>query len=613
MYKPMRKLILYILISFFISSTALAGSVKISVSTPYGQSDIRVGDVFYITYTIINSDATPPNASAPGAKFVYLQQQSSQFYMSSENGRSTESSKAVYVATMKAVSEGNFSFGPVSVGDMKSNKVSYRIGAGGNNNSSNSSANDSNDSPADSKSSSGPKFIGKGDSNLFLRATVSSSNAYEQQAIVYTVKLYSTYSTIKFVGATAAPKFDGFVVEDTKDHSNQLSYESYNGKTYATAVIAKYIIFPQMTGSLKVSGNTYTVAVDQRQYYHDPLFGSLSFATPLQLNVTPNDLVINVKSLPEPKPADFSGGVGRFSLSAKLKTSDFKTNQAASIVYTISGSGNIKYVQLPDLSTLYPTELEIYSPTSSQDVRIEGGNVSGTVSFDYSFMPLEEGTFNIPDIKLVYFNPESGQYETSVAKGYTINVGKGKAPDSKKGEVLRFIPKLSDVSPSSLRKIHTLPINGFAYWLWYIIPTLLLFGVALSRRRYIKLHADMEAFNSRRANKIAKKRLKKAAYQLKQGNKDKFYDELLAALWGYIGFKLKIPTSELMRDNIRQVLSEHGVNSNVIDSFINNVDNAEFAKYSSNNVSVSMQNSYDEAAQTIDMIESEFKKTKKES
>ena len=131
---------------------------------------------------------------------------------------------------------------------------------------------------------------------------MSRATAYEQEALVYTVKLYTTYDAIKFIGATAAPKFEGFVVEESKDISTSLSYETYQGKTYATAVIARYIIFPQMEGQLKVLGNTYTVSVDEREYYHDPFWGSMSVAKPLQLNVKPNDLTVNVKSLPKPVP-----------------------------------------------------------------------------------------------------------------------------------------------------------------------------------------------------------------------------------------------------------------------------------------------------------------------
>ena len=453
-----------------------------------------------------------------------------------------------------------------------------------------------------------PKYIGKGDNNLFLRANVSSTNVYEQQAIVYTVKLYTTYDAIKFIGATDSPKFDGFVVEESKDISSSLSFETYNGKSYATAIIARYIIFPQMTGALKVTGNNYTIAVDRREYYHDSFFGSMSFSTPLQLNVAPNDLVINVRSLPEPKPADFSGAVGKFSLTSDLKSSDFKSNQAASIVYTLKGTGNIKYVQLPDLSALYPPELEVYTPKTTQSVSVGSSNVSGSVNFDYSFMPLEEGDFRIPDVKLVYFNPESGRYETSVAKGYNIVVGKGAVSDRKDKAHVKFEPMIQSVDMSDLKIDNTPIVYKFAYWLWYIVPVLLLAIAYVMVRKYISSHADMASFNSKRADKIARRRLRKAAAAMRRQDSDAFYDELLTALWGYLGDKLKMPTSELMRDNIRQVLSEHGVDEAMTNSFIGMIDEAEFAKYSSASSASKLNEVYDRSATLINGLEKEFKK-----
>ena len=257
----------------------------------------------------------------------------------------------------------------MTVGGVRSNKVTYNIGAQGSQSASvpSGSASGSGRSGVDSDK---PKFIGKGDGNLFLKASVSKSSAYEQEALVYTVKLYTTYDAIKFIGASAAPKFDGFVVEESKAISSQLNYETYNGKTYATAVIARYIIFPQMTGSLKVTGNTYTVAVDQREYYHDPFFGSMSYSTPLQLNVTRMiSLWMSGRFQFRNRLTSLEVSESSRSLQA-LKSSEFKTNQAAAIVYTVTGSGNLKYVQLPDLQSIYPSEIEIYTPSTKQNISV---------------------------------------------------------------------------------------------------------------------------------------------------------------------------------------------------------------------------------------------------
>ncbi len=609
-----RKIGILSLFIFFSALSVWAGTVKMSLDLSRGQRGIAVGELFYINIDVTNINEEPSApSSVKGAKVMYFDRVSHSSSFTSVNGQMSQSSSSRYVLTLKATEEGQFSFGPITVGGVKSNTVSYSIG--GNASSAKSSGNASSypsdpASPdADNNANDKPKFIGKGDSNLFLRASVNQTNVYEQQALVYTVKLYTTYDAIKFIGATAAPKFEGFVVEESKDISNSLSAENYNGKVYATAVIARYVIFPQMTGQLKVIGNTYTVSVDQREYYHDPFWGSMSYATPLQLNVTPNDLVINVKPLPSPKPADFSGGVGNFRISSDLKSTSFKSNTAASILYTVSGTGNLKYIQLPDLATVYPSQLEIYTPKTDVKADVNGGNVSGSVTFDYSFMPLEEGNFKIPQVKLVYFNPETGKYETSYAKGYDITAGKGEA--SSKSQVnrpKRFDSALQAVSMDDLSKGSIPLVYSFSYWLFFIIPFVLLLLAVVVYRNYVNSHSDMLAFNSKRADKIARRRLKKAYTCLRKQNVEGFYDELLVALWGYMGDKLKMPTSELMRDNIRAVLEENMIPENVIDGFISLLDACEFAKYSPEGGKSAMTATYDSAVKEINDMENAFKK-----
>lgn len=594
-------------------SQAWAAGVNIEVSMPRGQREITVGSLFYIVINVDGSNAEPAKpSSAGGAKVMYFQHTGSSSSFVSVNGKTTQSFSNSYTLTLKATEVGSYSFGPITVGGMKSNTVNYKIVAAGSNSSNDDRNRQGNQSGAartgNDEDQDTPKYIGNGDGNLFMRANISRTTAYEQEALVYTVKLYSTYDAIKFIGATATPKFEGFVVEESKDISTQLNVETYNGRTYATAIIARYIIFPQMPGTLKVLGNTYTVSVDKREYYRDPFWGSMSYGTPLQLNVKPNDLQINVKALPAPKPADFSGGVGNFSIQSSLPQAQYKTNQAASIKYIVKGSGNLKYINLPDLNAVYPAQLEVYSPTTDVKANVGSTDVSGTITFDYSFIPLEEGEFRIPDVKLVYFNPSTGKYESSVAKGYNITVGKGTASSkSQTGGKLKFDSELMPASDKTSDN-HTPMVYGFAYWLWYIIPVLLLMSAILGWRRYASLHSDMAAFNSRRADKFARRRLKKAYQCMQRNDADKFYDELLYALWGYLGDKLKMPTSMLMRDNIRQVLIERGVDDSVISKFINMIDDCEFAKYSPQKSQENMNSLYEMAIKSINDLEKSFKK-----
>lgn len=604
----------------FLASMLLSGidvysaSIHLSVQNARGRREIGVGDLFYITYEVSNTETAPEKpSSVDGAKVMYFDRTGQSSSFTSINGKTSQSYTYTYTLTLRAQKEGTFTFGPVTVDGVRSNNVTYTIGAAAQ-----PSIPGGNDPGASGQtpqgrhdSSEGPKFIGKGDGNLFLKAEVSKSSAYEQEALVYTVKLYTTYDAIKFIGATSAPKFEGFVVEESKDVSNQLTFETYGGKSYATAIIARYIIFPQMEGELKVLGNTYTVSVDEREYYHDPFFGNMSVAKPLQLNVTPNDLIINVKSLPKPIPENFSGGVGNFSITSTLPSQNFLSNQAASIVYSVSGTGNLKYVKLPDLNALYPPELEVYSPTPDVNAEVGKSNVSGTARFDYSFMPLEAGSFTIPKVELVFFNPQTGKYETSTASGYNIEVGKGKGSDKSQTRTnLSFNPELMQVK-DNLKFDHVPYVRRFSYWLFYLLPILLLIGVAVYYRAYIKANSDLLAVKSRKASKVARLRLRKAAQCLKKGETDRFYDEMLLASWGYLGDKLKMPTSELNRQNVTGELESHGIDDESTKKIIELIDQCEFAKYAPSAAGNDMKSVYEEGVKVINMLEDSFKKAKK--
>ena len=599
--------VLLLLVSLAASA---AGKFQISVSTQTGGDDIEVGEQFYVYMKLDNVEGEPPVPDVPGAVVKYFTLSSQSSSMSSVNGKVTRSSSRTYVATCSASKEGSYSIGPLSVGDLRSNKASYTIVKSGTGSLSKFQQRQQRQqqqqqqaaSSAPDDQNEGPKFIGKGNEKLFLKASVSKSTAYEQEALVYTVKLYSSYAPIKFIGATEAPKFDGFVIEESDETSTSLHYETYNGQEYATAIIARYIIFPQMTGKLTIKGNTYTVSTDEQEYYDDPYFRMLTVRRPIQLNVTPNDLVIDVKALPTPQPADFSGGVGQFSISSSLPSSSLKTNQPASIVYEVKGNGNLKYVKLPDLNTLYPKQLEVFSPTTEVNAAAKGTSVSGSVKFDYSFTPLEMGEYHIPEVALVYFDPSTGKYERSVAKGYTVEVDKGALSEkSQTKNRLKFIDTLMPVG--DLHKERIQYVYTLGYWLWFIIPALVLGIIIIIYRRHLKSAADVVGTRMRKAGKVAVRRLKKAAACMKSGDRERFYDEMLVALWGYVGAKLNIPTSELNRQNVAQRMSEAGASEDIINKFVGVLDDCEFAKYAPGSGEDELKTVYERGAEVINSLE----------
>lgn len=604
-YHRILKCLSFLLLALFLPGFALAASSVRIISDAF-EGKVEVGETFHIT--IEARDAAghlDVSQLPPGVKVVYKStQQSSR--MSTVNGKTQQEFTTSLILTCKGVSPGKYSFGPVAVDGRKSNTVTYQV-VEASPESKSRRASSSPSSPYDP--SSGPLFIGKGNEEMYLRASVNKTSAYEQEAVEYTVKLYTTYGDIKFLGAAAAPKFDGFVVEESSDVSSSFSFEDIGGKTFKTAVIARYIIFPQKAGRLRVQGNTYTVSTDARQYYHDPYYQTITVKQPVQLNVTPNEVVIDVKDLPSPVPADFIGAVGSFSISSSMPVTSLSTNSAASLVYTVSGTGNVKYVKLPELQSFFPPSFEVYSPSVSVDADVVGGTVKGSARFEYSVIPREAGRFTVPALSFSYFDPSEGVYKPLRTSPFDVSVAMGQS-SSKSQQAMSFDDTLLPVGSTSL-VVGRPYVYGFLYWLWYIVPVVVFLGALVVYRKYLRDHEDMQLFRSRNANRMALRRLAKAAQCIKSHQEEKFYDEMLAALWGYLADKLRIPTSELNRGNVGAEFKAHGVKESTFMPVINLIDECEYAKYTPVSRDANMRQLYADAVESISRVEAEYEASRK--
>lgn len=603
-------LFIFLLLTVSVQQLNAAGP-SVRITSDARGNKVEVGETFHITIEAVNCQGSlNVTELPPGVKKVYhtTNQMESTTMV---NGRTDHTITTRLILTCKGETPGSYKYGPVVVNGVKSNVLAYTVVKGSGNSSSGYSEANQNSQTGTSPSrqagynpNSGPLFVGKGNEEMFLRASVNKTSAYEQEAIEYTVKLYTSYDDIKFLGAAAAPKFEGFVVEESDDISKSLKFEQYNGKSYATAIIARYIIFPQKSGKLKVLGNTYTVSTDAKQYYHDPYFQTMTVRYPIQLNVTPNDIVIDVKQLPQPVPTNFMGGVGTFSVSSSLSSKALITNSAASLELKVEGTGNIKYLKLPEISNLFPASIEVFTPEVSSEVKIGSSNVSGYSLFNYSIMPHEAGDFEIPAVSLSYFDPSDGQYKTLKTEAYKVYVARGTA-SARSQQALNFNNELMPVGKPELN-LGRPYVNSLLYWLWYIIPVVIFIIALGSYRKYMKDHEDIVLLRSKKANKMALKRLAKAYRCIKSKQEEEFYDEMLAALWGYIGDKLKMPVSELNRNNVGEAFRLHGVKETTFMPILKLIDECEYAKYTPVSRDANMHQLYTDALESLSKVEDEF-------
>ncbi|MCH5347103.1 MAG: protein BatD [Muribaculaceae bacterium] len=596
------------ILSILIMMVLGLNSILAASFTLNAPSQVPVGEKFSVTYSLVDAEGDDLNApQIEGCKLIFGPSTSYSSSFKSYNGKSESSTRVDYTFIYRAERVGTFTIPaatiivgpktlvtkPATITVVDGNSRGRNQSQGGN-----SPGQRNPVSVDDPDTQTADRSVNPND--LFVRIIFNKTTAYEQEAIECTIKIFTKYSISSFM-TTRQPSFDGCLIEEVDVGNLMGKMENYNGQNYMTAVLKKCIIFPQTTGKLTINSGEYDLNVVQYDHVNMGLF-TIREPKERKLKVSSNTGTIEVKPLPEPRPAGFSGAVGTFEATTRLVGNTFKTNDPATLVYTITGTGNIKYLHEPAVD--FPAEMEQYSPKSDITAKVNGSTVSGKMVIDYTFVPQSVGTFTIPGGNFVYFNPASGRYETVNLPSHTINVAKGSDAKDAGGAVkIRNTDILNIQMGASGRRASEPLFYTLYYWLIFPVIIILVGAIIVIYRLRARRAADIVGTRLARAGKVARRRLKAARGFMERGKADEFYEEMLRAMWGYLSDKLVIPVSKLSRDNISAELTNYGAKPEVIDSIISILDDCEMARYTPDS-SARMNEVYDRAAQAIGRLES---------
>ena len=603
----MRKVILFfILISTVIG--AWADGITFTANAP---EVVVSGDQFRLSYTINSQKVRDFRApSIQGFEVLMGPTRSTQYQ--NYNGVVTNSITFTYI--LMAGKEGTYKIpGATIVADgnnYTSNSVEIKVLPPDQ-----SSSNAGSGSSA--RSSRNQANSGKiTDKELFMTATASKTNVYEQEAILLTYKVYTQVNLTNLRGDI--PDLKGFHTQEVElPNQKTFTLEHYNGRNYNTTIWRQLVLFPQQTGKIEIPSVTFEGTVSQMVASADPFDAFFNGGNYVNINkniVTPK-LTIDVKELPAGKPANFSGGVGEFTLSSSISTQELKTNDAVTIKLVISGTGNMKLINTPEVG--FPQDFEIYDPKVDNKFNLTRNGLSGNKVIEYLAIPRHAGTYTIPPIEFSYFDLKSQSYKTLKTDAYTLNVAKGEGNSdqvvanftSKEdlkvlGQDIRYI-KTGD---TQLTKKDDYFFGSTSYYLWYIVPLALFIALMIINRKQAMENANVAKVRTKKANKVATKRMKNAGKLLAEKKSEAFYDEVLKALWGYISDKLSMPVSQLSKDNIEEELQKHQVADELIKEFINNLNECEFARYAPGNQDEKMDKIYSSAIDVISKMENSIKR-----
>lgn len=578
-------------------------------------AEVAVGEQFRLTYTVNTQNVNGFRVGTIPAELEVLMgpSTSSQSSFQMVNGHTSSSSSITYTYIICANKAGTYSIpaAHISVGGktIASNQLRIKV------------------SGASRQGAQGQQGHGEGGlrpagsrisgSDLFIKVSANKRRVHEQEPILLTYKVYTLVDLTSLKGNM--PDLKGFHTQEVQ-LPQQKSYkiETVNGRPYRTVTWSQYVMFPQITGKLEIPSITFDGIVIQQNRDVDPFeafFNGGSGYVEVKKKIKAPGLTIQVDPLPA-RPAGFSGGVGSFTISAQLNKTDIKANNPVTLRVIVSGRGNLKLIKKPEVK--FPKDFDTYDAKVTDKTKLTSNGVEGNMVYDFLAVPRNQGKYEIPPIEFVYYDTEANAYKTVKTQAFTLNVAKGSgsasvsdytgdAADDQLNKDIRGI-KTGD---ADVHDIGDFFFGSTAYWVAMCVLAAIFVSLFVVFRHRAIANANIDRMRGKKANKVATKRLKKANRLMLDGKASLFYDEVLRALWGYVGDKLSIPVEKLSRENISQRLAERSVGDETIALFIGALDECEFERYAPGDVKGNMSKTFEAAMTAIMRIEETMKKRKK--
>lgn len=580
--------------------------------------NVVVGQQFRVTYTVNQEakDFRGPDLSDFSVVMGPSSSRSSSYQII--NGNATSSFSLTYAYVLMANATGEFTIQPahITVNGQRyaSNSLRIKVVAGnaGNANSAPSSSSGVVTQPNSNQSIS--------DNQIFIKQQISKKKVYEQEALSVIYKLYTRYD-VRDVSNAKFPDFKGFFSQEIElPKDRQFTVENVNGVNYNTIVLKQYLLYPQRSGNITIEGAVVDVIMRLSNNVRSRgIFDFFDTFQEVKKTLKTSSETISVKPLPTTsKPSSFQGAVGDLSFTSSLSKSAVKVNEAISFKLLISGNGNLRLLQSPNVK--FPVDWEVYEPKINDKFKVSSNGTSGTKEIEYVIIPRYVGEFDLPAVEFSYFDPTRNQYNTIKTAAYTVSVEGSSTNETTSPSTTLSLSLQENVKIISddIRFIDTQDTFVFPhkqyvfgstlFWLAYIIPTFLFVLIIVLLHKQLKENADSSLMKIKRANKVAKKRFLLAHNFLKQKNEKSFYDEIMKALWGYLSDKLAITNSDLFKDNLVSELQARGVASTYIDETIAVLNDCEFARFSpSSSSELAMETMYQRACNIITSLESELK------
>lgn len=569
----------YLFLLFFSVKSVLLTAQTFSASI--NKNKVGLNEQFTLTYTLDDSGDrfVAPNLS----NFSVLAGPSTSSSTSIINGKVSKETSYTYRLRSKKV--GAFTIYPAKIRvkgkELKSNTLSIQVLK----------------SSPKATSNTSPEAIAK--RNVFVQLELSNSNPYVGEQVIASYKLYFSQE-VRSPELLETPTFTGFWHEEFDLGKNYPISETYiKGKKFQVALLKKLVLIPQHSGALSIAPMELEVPVATPTNQRD-FFGRRTSRI-VNIICSTGKRMLEVKALPKQNmPVGFSGAVGSFEFTTKLDRDSIQTNESANLSLRVSGSGNLRMIELPEFDV--PIDIEAYEPKYKENINLEKFGLSGFKREEYLLIPRNKGVYKIGSVRFSYFNPSKKKYITVNSPSYTLKV-KGASSANTTPVVLNSFTK-EDVSfigkdilyiKTSLTNTRTSKDYFFGstdFYLILFIPLFLVIAVLvillLSKKSIINLKKFKEGSSAKQAIRV----LNDPELEL--------HTAIENSLQTFMFKKWRLKRAQFNKADLLEVFHKKQVPLNLINDFNQLIESSEMARFTSGEY---LSNDQDLKALTIELLE----------
>ena len=600
----MKKYILLLQFAIVLSGFIPASAQRFIVNAP---SQVSVGENFRLVYTIDTQNAKDFRVgNIPEAlELITGPFTSRQTSYRMVNGHTTGSSSITFTFILCAAKNGIYTIPPAHINvngkTFASKAVKVKVSGESQNTGGAPRMHDDTDNMPQLRDAGTPV----NNSDLFIKVSANKHRVHEQEPVLLTYKVYTLVDLTQLEGKM--PDLTGFHTQEIPlPQQKSFHIERVNGRPYRSVTWSQYVMYPQMTGKLEIPSITFNGTVIQQNRNVDPFEAFLNGGSgyiEVKRAIKAPGMTIQVDPLPK-RPANFSGGVGKFNISAQLNKNEVKANEPITLRVIIGGTGNLKLIKQPVVE--FPKDFDKYDAKITDKTKLTTNGVEGNMIYDFLAVPRNQGSYVIPAIEFVYYDIAANAYKTLKTEPFKLSVAKG---DENASTAIDYSElKNKDIHPIKegdfeIQDMQDIFYGSTAYWAVLSCLMIAFIGILIVFRKRAIDNADITKLRGKKANRIATKRLKYASTLMLKNEHDKFYDEVLRALWGYVGDKLNIPVEELSKDNISEKLAQKNVDEATIAMFIRAIDECEYNRYAPGDPKGNMAQTFEAAMTAIIKIE----------